>query len=101
FEITRGGALAAVVKKAIFTFFRCTFSVDVPGPDDLVAEGDFLDFEYTFTRTASGPVARVSKAFFALTDTYGIDVAPGEDDVLLIASAVVVDLCCHEKRHGL
>ena len=69
----------------------------MPGPDDLVADGDFWEHEYEFTRHGR-PVARVSKRFFSWTDTYGIDVAPGEDDVLVLASAVVIDLCCHQKK---
>ena len=28
-------------------------------------------------------------------DTYGIDIADGQDDVLYLASAVVIDLVCH------
>ena len=94
YELYRGGELVAVVKKEIFTFFHCTFSVDVPGPDDLVAEGDFTDHEYVITRGAH-PVATVSKQWFALTDTYGVDIADGEDAVLLLASTVVVDMACH------
>ena len=35
YEITRGGRVLAVVKKKLFTFFKCQFTVDVPGPDDL------------------------------------------------------------------
>ncbi len=97
YHVTRGGRLAAVIKKSLFTFFRCEFTVDVPGPDDLIAEGDFLDREYAFSCRGS-PVVQVSKRFFAWTDTYGIDVAEGQDDVLIIASAVVIDLCCHEKK---
>src|SRR5688572_2729914 len=50
YEIYREDGLAAVVKKELFTFFRCSFVVDVPGPDDLEAEGDFLDHEYRFKR---------------------------------------------------
>src|SRR5262245_4321478 len=42
YEITMGETLAAVVKKHLFTFFRCKFTVDVPGPDDLEAQGSFL-----------------------------------------------------------
>ena len=49
YEIERGGRLAAVVKKKLFTFFKCQFSIDVPGPDDPVAEGDFMHHEYAFT----------------------------------------------------
>ena len=97
YYIYRGGAVAAVVKKSIFTLFRCEFTVDVPGPDDLVAEGNFLDREYTFTRHGRS-VASVSKKWFRITDTYGIDVTPGEDDVLILCSAVVIDLCCHGDK---
>jgi uncharacterized protein YxjI len=101
YEIHRNGVLAAVVKKELFAFFRHRFSVDVPGPDDLEAEGDFLDHEYSFRR-GDRVVATVSKRWFTLRDTYGVDVEEGEDDVLILASAVVVDQACHPddgKRH--
>ncbi len=97
YEIYRDGVLAAVIKKELFTFFHCTFTVDVPGPDDLTAEGDLTDHEYTFRR-GDTQVAHVSKQWFSWTDTYGIDIAPGEDEVLLLVSAVVVDLACHDHR---
>jgi uncharacterized protein YxjI len=98
YEIYRGGERVGTVKKSLFSLLHCTFSVDVPGPDDLEARGDFLDHEYTFTRRGE-PVAHVSKRWFAWRDTYGIEIAPGEDDVLLLACAVVVDMACH-KEHG-
>jgi len=96
YEITRNGQLLAVVKKHLFTFFRCKFTVDVPGPDDLEAQGSFLDLEYTFTRGGQ-TVAEVSKRWFAWSDTYGVDIADGEDDVLILASAVVIDMVCHQE----
>ena len=43
YEITRGGELLAVVKKHLFTLFRCKFTVDVPGPDDL-EDTNFADY---------------------------------------------------------
>src|SRR5215204_1518630 len=86
YEIFRSGTLAAVVKKEMFTLFKCRFTVDVPGPDDLEAEGDFLDHEYAFVRHGQ-TVAQVSKRWFSLTDTYGVDVADSEDPVLILASA--------------
>lgn len=97
YEIYRAGELFAVVKKAMFTLFRCQFSIDVPGPDDYTAEGDFMDMEYTIARSA-GVVATVSKRYFSISDTYGIDIAGGEDDITLVAAAVVIDLCCHGDR---
>ena len=97
YEIYRGGVQVAVVQKELFTFFRCTFTVDVPGPDDLKAEGDFTDHEYVFRRGETA-VAAVSKQWFSWTDTYGVDISDGEDDVLLLVSAVVVDMACHDNR---
>jgi len=97
YEIFGGGELRAVVKKSVFTFFHCTFSVDVPGPDDLEATGGFSDHEYTFER-GGRIAATVSKQWFSWTDTYGVDVAEGEDDVLILAATVVIDLACHDRK---
>lgn len=94
YEITRDGELAAVVKKHLFTLFRCAFTVDVPGPDDLEAQGSLLDMEYTFERGGQ-TVAEVSKRWFSFSDTYGVDIADGEDDILILASTVVIDMICH------
>ena len=96
YEIYRGGQQVATVKKSLFTLFRSRFSVDVPGPDDLEAQGDFLDHEYTFTR-GSQTVATVSKRWLSIRDTYAIDIAQGEDDILLLACAVVVDMASHKE----
>ncbi len=97
YEIYGQGELKAVVKKAVFTFLRCSFSVDVPGPNDLEATGSFTDHEYEFQR-GGATVATVSKRWFTWTDTYGVDIAEGEDDILILASSVVIDMACHEKR---
>ena len=96
-RLPRNGELAAVVKKHLFTLMRCKFTVDVPGPDDLEAQGNFLDMEYTFTR-AGQVVAEVSKRWFTFADTYGVDVQDGEDGVLILASTVVIDMVCHEDH---
>ena len=101
YEISRGGQVVAVVKKELFAFFHHRFTVDVPGPDDLEAEGNFTDHDYVFTRHGK-VVATVSKQWFTFADTYGIEIADDEDQVLLLASAVVVDQACHPddgKRH--
>jgi uncharacterized protein YxjI len=100
YEIHRDGTLAAVVKKKLFTLMHCRFSVDVPGPDDLEGKGSFLDMEYAFSR-GDEQVAEISKRWFAWSDTYGVDIRDGEDDVLILAATVVIDLACHrEGRQG-
>jgi uncharacterized protein YxjI len=94
YELYCKGGLCAVVKKKLLTLFRCRFTVDVPGPDDLEAAGNFLDREYTFARAGSA-VAQVSKRWFTWTDTYGVDIAEREDAVLILASTVIIDMVCH------
>lgn len=100
YEVHRGGKVAAVVKKQLFSLIHHRFTVDVPGPDDLEATGNFTDHEYTFRR-GERTVATVSKKWFSWSDTYGVDVADGEDDILILASTVVVDMACHpdDRKH--
>lgn len=97
YEVYVDGQLIAEVKKELFTFFRCSFIVDVPGPDDLEAKGNLLDYEYEFVR---GPevVARVSKKFFSFTDSYGIEIADPKDTLLVLAATVVIDAACHQEH---
>jgi uncharacterized protein YxjI len=101
YEIWRGGGPVAVVKKHLWTMLKYRFSVDVnadgPGAEDLEIEGDFWAHEYAFIRAGS-PVAQVSKQWFTWADTYGISVPQGEDDVLVLACAVVVDLVTQQHK---
>jgi len=98
YEITRGDQLLATVHKHLFTFFNCTFDIAVPD-SDLRAKGDFVDHDYVFMRNGA-QIAQVSKQWLAWSDTYGVQVEPGEDDVLILASTVVIDMACHPDQQG-
>lgn len=95
FIIKRNDEVAAVVSKNLFSFFGTRFAVNIPGPNDLEVQGNFIGKEYKFTRQGE-TVANVSKAMFSWSDTYGIDINEGEDDLLVLCCAVVVDTVCHE-----
>lgn len=97
YDIVRGGQIIATVSKHLFTLLYCKFTVDVPGPDDIEATGSLFDYEYSFRR-GGREVATVSKHYFTWTDSYGVEIADGEDEVLILASTVVIDLCCHADR---
>ena len=99
YEIIRGGTTVAVVKKQLFTLFRARFTVDVPGPDDLEAKGNFLEHEYVFERDGRD-IARISKKWLSLSDSYAIDINEGEDDVVILAAAVVIDLVSHPDQRS-
>jgi uncharacterized protein YxjI len=97
YELYRGGTVAAVVKKELFTFFSCRFTVDVPGPDDLELQGNLLDHEFTIRR-GDQTVATVSKRWLALRDTYAVEIAEGEDHLLLLACVLALDLAEDRER---
>jgi uncharacterized protein YxjI len=98
-NILRGGETIATIRKALFTPFRDKFEIDANGGQDMVAQGDILDHEYTIERDGQA-VATVSKHWFALRDTYGIEIAPGEEDGLILAIAVAIDEMAHDPDEG-
>lgn len=97
YEVSRAGQEIAEVRKRLISPFVDRFVVDVPGPDDLEMTGSLFEHEFTFTR-AGQVVATVSKQWLSLTETYGIDIAPGQDDVLLLACVLALDLAEDRER---
>ena len=97
YHITVHGQEIAEVRKKIFSPFIDRYTIDIPGPDDLTIEGSLLEHEYTF-RHGDTVVATVSKAWMSLTATYGVDIAPGENDVLILASILALDLA-EDQEH--
>jgi uncharacterized protein YxjI len=92
-EIERPGRLNATVKKALVGL-RDRLSIDVDDGPDLDAKGNIVDHEYEITRHGD-TVASVSKRWFAVRDTYGVEIAPGEDDALVLAITVCIDAMTH------
>jgi len=66
------------------------------GPD-LRVQGNIVDHEYTIEQDGA-KVAEVSKRWFRVRDTYGVEVAPGENDVLILAITAVLDNMAHPAR---
>jgi uncharacterized protein YxjI len=97
YRIDRPGKSSAQVRKHLINLFGDHYTIDIPGPDDLDLEGDLFDHEYQVKR-AGDVVATVSKRWIALTATYGVETAPGEDDVLLLASVLTLDLA-EDREH--
>lgn len=100
YELHYADELHSIITPAAYDATRCDISLDAPGPDDLQARGDLVHQEYAFTRDGRN-VATVSRKWFRSTETYGVDVSGAEDDVLILASTVVIDLCCQEHSADL
>jgi uncharacterized protein YxjI len=89
-KIEREGETVATVKKALITPLRDRFAIDVEQGGELSAKGNIVDHEYEIERDGK-KVAQVSKRWFRVRDTYGIEVAPGENDALILAATVCID----------
>jgi len=89
-EIERDGTTVATVKKALITPLRDRFVINLGDGAELKAKGNIVDHEYEIER-GGDKIAEISKRWFRIRETYGIEVAPGEDDALILAAAVCID----------
>jgi uncharacterized protein YxjI len=96
-EIERDGSAVATVTKALFSPLVERYSVALTVGEDMEAKGNIVDHEYSITRGRDN-VARISKRWFRMRDVYGIEVAEGEDDALILAFAVCVDQMAHDTQ---
>ena len=98
FEIhEKNGSSARVSMKLLSLKDR--LKIDVPGSDDLEAHGDLFHHEYDIARRHR-EVAHVSKRWIALTDSYGVEIDDDQDQILLLACAVVIDEILEMREHG-
>jgi uncharacterized protein YxjI len=91
------GRRLAMVKKALITPLRERWSVQVADGPDLDVQGNILDHEYTIEE-GRHKIAEVSKKWFRVRDTYGVEIEPGQEDVLILAAVVVLDEMAHRSR---
>jgi uncharacterized protein YxjI len=89
-ELEHDGKTVATIKKALITPLRDRFAIELANGGELSAKGNIVDHEYEIERNGH-TVAEISKRWFRVRDTYGIEVAPGEDDGLILAAAVCID----------
>jgi uncharacterized protein YxjI len=97
YQISVAGHKVAEVRKHLFTPFVDKFTIDIPGPHDLEMTGDLFDHEYTIRR-GDQTVATISKRWFSGRDTYAVDIASDQDDLLILASVLALDLAEDHER---
>jgi uncharacterized protein YxjI len=91
------GEKLAEVKKAMITPIRERFVVKIGDGPDLNVQGNFLDHEYEIEDNGH-KIAEVSKKWFRLADTYGVEIAPGQNDIVILAVTVAIDEMVHGGR---
>lgn len=88
-EDAEGGS-AAHVRKAAVAPLRQRYTIDLAAGGQWQAQGNILDHEFEIDGD-QGKVAEVSKRWFRVRDTYGVEIRPGHNDALLLAVTVCLD----------
>jgi uncharacterized protein YxjI len=91
------GNRLAMVKKALVSPLRDRWTVTIGDGPDLEIQGNVLDHEYTFSDGGT-PVATVSKKWFRVADSYGVEIAPDQEPVVVLAATVVVDMMANDDE---
>ena len=88
------GGREAVVKKALIGI-RDRFHIDLEHGEDLKAHGNFIDHEYEVEQDGH-KVAEISKKWFRVRDTYGVEITGEVDPALILAITVAIDSFSHD-----
>ena len=88
------GGRKATVKKALVGI-RDRFHVDVEDGEDLKVHGNIVDHEYEIER-AGRTIATISKKWFRVRDSYGVEVNAPADVPLALGVTVAVDALAHD-----
>ena len=80
---------SATVKKALIGI-RERFHVEVDGGEDLKVHGNIVDHEYEIERDGH-KVAEISKKWFRVRDTYGVEIFDDKETCLLYTSDAADD----------
>jgi len=86
----------AVIKKALIAPLRDRWTVNIRNGPDLAVVGNILDREYKIKQKGKN-VAEVSRKWFTITDTYGVEIAEGQEDIIILSVAVAIDMMTHEN----
>lgn len=91
------GNKAAEVKKAIISPVRDKYTVKIANGPDMEVKGNIVDHEYTI-ENGRQKIAEVSKKWFKIADSYGVEINAGQNDVLILAISVAIDSMSHPAK---
>jgi uncharacterized protein YxjI len=99
YEIAIGGKNVAEVRQRLFSPFHERLTIDAHNGDGMGVIGDLLSHEFTIQR-GGHTAATISKRWLSLTASYAVDVAAGENDLLILASVLALDLALDQRSHA-
>jgi uncharacterized protein YxjI len=94
-KIERKGGVSAVLLKDLVNVVRDDFILKFDNGEEVKLTGNILDHEYSFVK-GRDKIGEVSKKWFRIADSYGVQLEPGSDDIMLLAATVALDQMTHE-----
>ena len=89
FEVRIGGQVVAVIRGRLFRLIGAAFEIETTsGPIEV--DGRLFERDYTLRRGGK-PIAQISKRWFSLTDSYGVDIFDQNDTLICIATVLAID----------
>ncbi len=88
------GESLATIRKALITPIRDRYTVKIGNDPDLEVKGNIINYEFEIG-DGDRKVAEVSKKWFRLADTYGVQIEPSQNDLLILAVTVAIDMMSH------
>lgn len=89
------GKTAATIKKALITPLRDRWKVEVANGPEMDIQGNILNHEYKI-EAGKEKVAEVSKKWFRIRGTYGVEIETGQDNALILAITAAMDQMTHD-----
>ena len=87
----------ARVHKALITPLPEQWKVEVESGPDMDVRGNVVDHEYEI-EVEGHMIAEISKKWFGVRDLYGVEIAPGQDSVLILAVTIAIDSMAHPAK---
>jgi uncharacterized protein YxjI len=91
FHISRGGKDVATVRRAADTPVTERFFVELPGGQEAKIDGDVRGHSYTIDADGRA-IGSVTRRRFAPHELYAVEVAPGQDESVVVAITICLDV---------
>jgi len=89
FKVHRNGIHYATIKQK-FHMLKYEFEIDMVDGSQMRVNGNWTGYSFQFQR-AGKLVASVGREFFSVRDVFGVEILPGEDNVLILCCVIVID----------
>jgi uncharacterized protein YxjI len=99
YEIALAGGVNAEVHQRFSNPLHPKWTIAVAGGIELEMSGNLMGHDFTFNESGQ-TIATVSKAWISLADSYGVEIADGQNDLLILCSVLALEAEQDRSQHN-